>query len=108
MKFDSERGREMGRLGGAAKGRAYKAKRGLRRTLSELLAAEGSTVTDEDTSGLTAGELLARGLIRQAIEGNIKAAEFIRDTVGEKPGAKGADSSDKAAPPGEIRITVVE
>ena len=107
MKLDSQRAREIGRLGGIASAQAKKSQRGMRQTLLTLLASDQNILSDASPAPLTAGEALARGLIRQAVEGNIKAAEFIRDTVGEKPGKPPADTSDKSQTH-EIRIRVVE
>ena len=106
MKLDTDRARELGRMGGRASARAKKARRGMRETLIDLLSREGSEVLSEPDGETTANETIARTLIRQAADGNIKACEFIRDTIGEKPGAKAcADNSERAH---EIRIRVVE
>ena len=98
--------KEMGRLGGVESGRVRRArsrKHGFRETIVRMLNDPEALVRED----LTAGEQIARQLILQASEGNIKAAEFLRDTVGEKPGAKpAADTS--AGQVHEIRIRVVE
>ena len=107
MKLDSQRAREIGRLGGIASAQAKKSQRGMRQTLLALLASDQNILNDDSAAPLTAGEALARGLIRQAVDGNIKAAEFIRDTVGEKPGKSQSDTTDKSQTH-EIRIRVVE
>ena len=65
--------REMARKGGIASGKA----RAERKTLKEellLLLSQGNTQ-----------EKISLSLIAQAMEGNTKAFEVIRDTVGEKP-----------------------
>ncbi len=107
MKLDTDRARELGRMGGRASARAKKARRGMRETLLELLSRDSSDALSEPTPQTTANETIARTLIRQAADGNIKACEFIRDTIGEKPGTKAAadNSSDRTH---EIRIKVVE
>ncbi len=107
MKLDTDRARELGRMGGRASARAKKARRGMRETLLDLLGREQSYALADASSETPAGEIIARTLIRQAADGNIKACEFIRDTIGEKPGAKAPadNSSDRTH---EIRIKVVE
>lgn len=107
MKLDTDRARELGRIGGRASARAKKARRGMRETLLDLLSRDACDTLAEPTSETTAGEVIARTLIRQAAEGNIKACEFIRDTTGEKPGTKSAPDTapDQTR---EIRIRVVE
>lgn len=69
----SEEAREIGKKGGIASGKA----RAERKTLKEellLLLSQGNTQ-----------EKISLSLIAQAMEGNVKAFETIRDTVGEKP-----------------------
>jgi hypothetical protein len=68
-----EEQREIARKGGKASGEA----RAKRKTLKEellLLLSQGNTQ-----------EKISLSLIAQAMEGNVKAFETIRDTVGEKP-----------------------
>ncbi len=65
--------REIARMGGIASGKA----RAERKTLKEellLLLSQGNTQ-----------EKISLSLIQQAMQGNVKAFETIRDTVGEKP-----------------------
>ena len=65
--------REIARKGGIASGKA----RAERKTLKEellLLLSQGDTQ-----------ERISLSLIREALGGNVKAFETIRDTVGEKP-----------------------
>ena len=68
-----EEARERGKKGGIASGKA----RAKRKTLKEellLLLSQGNTQ-----------EKISLSLIAQAMQGNTKAFEVIRDTVGEKP-----------------------
>jgi hypothetical protein len=68
-----EEQREIAKKGGKASGEA----RAKRKTLKEellLLLSQGNTQ-----------EKISLSLIAQAMEGNVKAFETIRDTVGEKP-----------------------
>ena len=107
MKLDTDRARELGRMGGRASARAKKARRGMRETLLDLLGREQSYALADASPETPAGETIARTLIRQAADGNIKACEFIRDTIGEKPGAKSSSDSTPNQTQ-EIRIRVVE
>jgi hypothetical protein len=68
-----EEARERGRKGGIASGKARRE----RKTLKEELLA---LLSNGDTQ-----EKISLSLIQQALEGNTKAFEIIRDTVGEKP-----------------------
>lgn len=65
--------RERGRKGGIASGKARKA----RKTLKEELIA---LLENGDTQ-----EKISLAMIKEALEGNTKAFEVIRDTIGEKP-----------------------
>ena len=68
-----EEAREIGRKGGIASGKARAERKTLREELL-LLLSHGNTQ-----------EKISLSLIAQAMEGNTKAFEVIRDTVGEKP-----------------------
>lgn len=77
---------------GAAKLNATKAQQ---RTFKEVIAqmlADPAKSEDIDRLGLTEGatqlEVIIAGQLQQAGRGNSKAAEFLRDTVGEKPSEK--------------------
>ena len=69
----SEEAREMGRKGGLASAKARKDRKKLKEELL-LLLSEGDTQ-----------KKISLALIRQAMNGNTKAFETIRDTIGEKP-----------------------
>jgi hypothetical protein len=69
----SEEAREIGRKGGIASGKARAERKTLREELL-LLLSKGDTQ-----------EKISLSLIQQAMQGNVKAFETIRDTVGEKP-----------------------
>ena len=69
-----------------------------RRALREIIEALGTAPATEDekeiisrmfpgieTEEMTKDMLLIASMYRQAIKGNVKAASFVRDTVGEKP-----------------------
>ena len=65
--------RERGRKGGIASGKAKRA----RKTLKEELIA---LLEHGDTQ-----EKISLAMIQEALQGNTKAFEVIRDTIGEKP-----------------------
>lgn len=65
--------RERGRKGGIASGKARAARKTLKEELL-LLLQNGDTQ-----------EKISLAMIKEALEGNTKAFEVIRDTIGEKP-----------------------
>lgn len=83
MRTKSEQ-REIARKGG----KAAAAKRAERKTfregllllLNEPLKDKSGVVTDKTTQ-----DAVIAGLVKRAISGDVRAAEFIRDTIGEKP-----------------------
>lgn len=73
--------------GGKASARARAAKRDLRKALESLLEKEYSQ-RDKDgkiTGTLTGTEAITAKLFEQAMKGNIRAFETLRDTIGQKP-----------------------
>lgn len=76
--------RENGKKGGKKSGESRREKKALREALQELL------MLDYDVEGQILGGVEATGvaLIKQAIGGNVRAYEVIRDTIGEKPADK--------------------
>lgn len=84
---------ERGRMGGKKKAENQRNKRSIKEALQILLDLppcqkevqnflEYAGIEDEDQTNTLA---LAVAMFNKAIKGDIKAAEFIRDTVGEKP-----------------------
>ena len=76
--------REQGRKGGKASA-AKRAERktfreGLLLLLNEPLKDKGGQVTDKTTQ-----DAIIAGLVKRAINGDTRAFEMIRDTIGEKP-----------------------
>lgn len=65
--------RERGKIGGKKSGEARREKKQLKEELILLLQAS-------DTQ-----EKISVALINEALKGNVKAFEVIRDTIGEKP-----------------------
>ncbi len=68
-----EEARKRGKNGGKASGEARRERKALKEELL-LLLSKGNTQ-----------EKLSLALIKQAMNGNTKAFEVIRDTIGEKP-----------------------
>ena len=79
-----DRAREIGRKGG----KKSKAKQAQRKTLREdLLAVLTSLEIPQNDGGrkVPVQEALSTSLIKAALNGNVRAYEIIRDTIGEKP-----------------------
>ena len=76
--------RERGRAGGKASGKARQERKtfreGLLLLLNEPLKDKGGNATDKTTQ-----DAIIAGLVKRAINGDTRAFEMIRDTVGEKP-----------------------
>ena len=75
-----------------AGGNSLQATRQQQRTFKEVISemlVSPATLEDRERLGLHEGatqlEVIIAGQLRQAGKGNSKAAEFLRDTVGEKP-----------------------
>lgn len=84
--FTSEQNREEAAKNGAKGGVASGAARRARKTLrEELLALLAEPVTDKKGHSRPAQTAMSASLLRQAMTGNTKAFEIIRDTIGEKP-----------------------
>lgn len=74
--------RENARKGGQASGRARRRKKDLAQALQMLLDKKYS---DKNGNQITGTEAIATKLFEQAMKGNIRAFETLRDTVGQKP-----------------------
>lgn len=74
-----EQVRANGRKGGLKSGESRRRKK----ELKELLNIALSMVNEE--SDMTNAELLVASMINKAIDGDVKAATFVRDTSGQKP-----------------------
>lgn len=90
---NTQEARERGRIGGIKSGEARRARKKLRDTVSMLLSLPpGMTdqksilmalgISEEDCTNQT---LIAVSMIQAAAAGDVKAATWVRDTVGEKP-----------------------
>lgn len=85
--------REMTRKAGIASGEARRARKTLKETLL-LMLEEGNTQND-----------ITLALLQKALNGDTKAYEVIRDTVGEKPTDKIEQSGENKL---DVNIRVVE
>lgn len=85
--------REISSKGGKASAEAKKARKTLKETLL-LMLEEGNTQND-----------ITLALLQKALNGDTKAYEVIRDTVGEKPTDKIEQSGDSKL---DVNIRVIE
>lgn len=85
--------REMTRKAGIASGKARRARKTLKETLL-LMLEEGNTQND-----------ITLALLQKALNGDTKAYEVIRDTVGEKPTDKIEQSGESKL---DVNIRVIE
>ena len=72
---------EIARLGGFASGKAKREKRTMRE-IAEIILSKNVTTSD---GIVTVKYAVLAKVIDKALKGNLPAAEFIRDTIGEKP-----------------------
>ena len=97
LKPNSKRTKEelskMGKKGAAKSKETKRRKREIRETLLDLLAmpmkpgklSEASTISGLTGKNVTASEAMALAMLTQALEGDVRAAEFVRDSSGQKP-----------------------
>lgn len=71
--------------GGHARAKKIKEKKTMREILDYLL---GKEITNKKGEKATTKEAILVAAIQKAIEGDIKALQFIRDTIGEMPVVK--------------------
>ena len=74
--------REISSKGGKASGEARRKKKLLRECLEILLEKE---ITDKKGETMSGAEALSTKLFAEAMKGNVKAFEVLRDTAGQKP-----------------------
>jgi hypothetical protein len=89
----TEKAREIGKKGGIASGKAKRQRKALKEELILLLS-------EKDIQ-----KSIATALIDKALNGDTKAFEVIRDTIGEKPTDKVEVAQDKAF---EVKIEVIK
>ena len=75
-----ERGRKGGKASAAKRAERKTFREGLLLLLNEPLKDKAGQTTDKTTQ-----DAVIAGLVKRAIAGDVRAAEFIRDTIGEKP-----------------------
>lgn len=80
-----EKAAESGRKGGIASGVSKRARKTLRAELESLLSMPTVDKETGEKKDSTVQEAITVALIKQALHGNTKAYEIIRDTIGEKP-----------------------
>lgn len=79
-----ERAREIGRNGGRKSQKKAKERKTLREDLLRVLM--NMDIPDADNGQMVpVQEALSVSLIKSALNGNVRAYEIIRDTIGEKP-----------------------
>ena len=90
--FDSNQSREKakinGRKGGIASGEARRKTKEMRVMLDYLLEKE---ITNSNGDKATCLEAMMSAMIKKAIKGDVRATEFVRDTLGQKPVEKTLD-----------------
>ena len=89
----TERARELGRIGGIKSGEAQRKRKEMRETLRELLnmgasEADKAAISLHTDEQITNRMLLCISMMDKAIKGDVRAAEFIRNTAGEEPISK--------------------
>ena len=84
--FTSDQDREKaainGRKGGKASGEAKRRRKAMREAFDDLLSRKFKDRNGKDVQGI---EAVAVKVFQKAMDGDLKAAQFIRDTVGEMP-----------------------
>lgn len=83
--LSSEEAKRRGSLGGKKSVEIKRAKKTMKEMLDYLLEKELETKKGEK---VTYREAILTSTIKKAIEGDVKAAQFIRDTAGEAPISK--------------------
>jgi hypothetical protein len=90
----TEEARVRGRKGGKASGKARRKKKEMRELFQDLLdmPMRAGKLSDAKTleglnaaKNLTVGQKMALAVLTQALDGDVRAAEFVRDTSGQKP-----------------------
>lgn len=77
-----EKAVENGRKGGKASGEAKRRRKAMKEALDELLSRK---YVDRNGNEIQGVEAVSAKVFQQAMDGNLKAAQFIRDTIGEMP-----------------------
>ncbi len=91
--------REHARKAGIASGKARRERKALKDTLEELLAMpieDGKlanintikSIADANGKNVTMQEAIMLAMLDKAVKGDVRAAEYVRDTIGQKPDNK--------------------
>lgn len=91
--FSPDEAREYGRKGAEKSAQVRRAKRDMRETFRDLLdmpLKEGdlekvTALAGANRKNVTVGEAIALVMASKAVKGDVKAAEFVRDTSGQRP-----------------------
>ena len=84
-KYNTEKAREAGKIGGVKSGEAKRKKKMLRELLNELMEKQNQLMLDENGDPMTNAAIMAVKAIDAASGGDWKAWELVRDTAGQKP-----------------------
>ena len=96
LNMTPEQRRENGRKGGIASGEAKRKKKAMKETLDVLLSMpmkNGRSIDIEAVKNFAAikgkninvQEAMIISMLQRALKGDVKAAEWVRDTAGQKP-----------------------
>lgn len=91
-----EQAREAGRKGGIASGKARKQKKQMREAFETILAmsmkaGELTDISDLESfnqikgTNISVQDAITAVIVNKALKGDIKSAEFVRDSIGQKP-----------------------
>lgn len=83
VRFTSETAKANGAKGGKKSGESKREKKLLKECLEILLEQQVKVKDSNDT--VSGAEAVSLAVFKQALNGNIKAFETLRDTVGQKP-----------------------
>lgn len=81
-KGDTNGKAEAGRLGGLAKAEKNRKLKTFAEAFNLILQQE---ITNKKGEKATTQEAIVSSMVKKAIEGDVKAAQFIRDTIGQNP-----------------------
>lgn len=85
--------RRRGKVGGIKSGESRRRKRDMRETFSALLdmplspgkLSDAKTISGLTGKNVTVAQAIALQMTRKAMEGDVRAAQFVRDTSGQAP-----------------------
>ncbi|MBR2385681.1 hypothetical protein IKA92_07430 [bacterium] len=80
-----EQRRESAKKAGLASGNARRERREIQKALQKRLNGKYEIGEEDNKQTLGGYDAIAEAMIVRAVNGDVKAATFIRDTIGEKP-----------------------